>query len=420
MRAAVLTAGCRLNQAESDALSAWLLARGDELVSDPAAADVCYVNTCTVTGEADRSSVKLIRRVGRLRPRPRIVVMGCLAERGADRLRELDGVSEVWSGRDKREAIAGLVPAGTRSRALLKVQDGCDRGCAYCVSGRVRGAPESAAPEAVEGAVAELTDRGYHEVVLTGLNLGSYRHGRTGLAGLIARLLRSGRDFRLRLGSLEPDTVDDELLAAVADRRVCPHFHLALQSADDEVLTRMGRRYRFEEVRQLVARLIALRADACLGADVISGLPGESRGAFEAGRDRLAGLPLAYLHAFTFSPRDGTPASRMPDQLGTAEARRRTVELRSLSAEFSRRYASRFIATVRPAVVESGREVVTDNYLRVRLRERAPARVRQSCEVLVEGVIDRAGSSPLRGLTGTALARSSAGEAGPGANKEDR
>jgi threonylcarbamoyladenosine tRNA methylthiotransferase MtaB len=386
MKVAILTAGCRLNQAESDALSAWLVSRGDRVVSDPAGADVCYVNTCTVTAAADRSSVQLVRRLGRLEPRPRIVVMGCLAQRRPERLRSLAGVGEVWSAAEKRRAVDGRVPDGTRSRALLKVQDGCDRQCAYCVVAGVRGRAESVEPGAVEAAVGELVGRGYREVVLTGLNLGSYLADGCRLAGLVARLLRRDGGFRLRLGSLEPDTVTDELLEVLSDGRVCPHFHLALQTADDGLLAAMGRPYRWADFRRLVGRLVAARPDACIGADVIAGLPGESEAAFASTIERLAETPLGYLHAFTFSARAGTPAREMPGQVASLEARRRTGRLRDRSLELARRYALRFLGSTRPAIVESDRQVLTDNYLRVRLGRRTAVGARQSCEVRIDSL----------------------------------
>lgn len=385
VKAAILTAGCRLNQAESDALSAWLLSRGVAVVSDIADADVCYVNTCTVTAEAERSSMQLVRRAARLSTKPSVVALGCMAERLPDLLRSTPGVTEVWSRGQKREVVNGRVPDGSRSRALLKVQDGCDRRCAYCVVSRVRGAPESVSPAAATAAVSQLVEQGYHEIVLTGLNLGSYRHGETSLARLLRRLVALPGRFRLRVGSLEPDTVTDELLELLGDPRVCPHFHLALQTADDRLLTVMNRRHSFAEFRELTGRLVAVRSEACLGADVISGLPGETRESFELTRERLTGLPLAYLHAFTFSTRDATPAVEMPGQVSVVEARRRTRELRALSASFGRRFAVRHLGTVRPAVVESDRLVMTDNYLRVRLDQPTAMPVRQYCDVQLIG-----------------------------------
>lgn len=420
VRAAVLTAGCRLNQAESDALSAWLRSRDMVIVQEPSEADVCYVNTCTVTAEADRSSRRLLRRAGELPSRPRVIALGCLAQRHPDQVRAMPGVVEVWTEPRKSRAVNGRVPDSGRSRALLKVQDGCDRGCAYCVVSRVRGEPRSVAPDAVETAVSELVERGYREVVLTGLNLGSYRHGRTGLAQLLGRLLRAGGDFRLRLGSLEPDTVTGELVEVFGEPRVCPHFHLALQSADDQLLAAMGRPCRFTEVRRLLEQILTVRPDACIGADIISGLPGETGASFLSACGRLADLPLAYLHPFTYSARAGTPAAEMADQVPRAEARARTGRLRRLSAEFGRRYVLRFLGTVRPGVVENTRQVMTDNYLRVRLSQPTTVAVRQYCEVRVNSYADAAALVPA-GLAGRVvgeLAVTAPGGPSPGAHYE--
>lgn len=400
MRAAIVTAGCRLNQAESDALAAWLRSRGVTVVRESGGADICYVNTCTVTAAADRSSIQLVRRAaGGPDACSRVVVMGCLAEREPERVRMIPGVTEVWSAEEKRRATDGLVPEPARSRALLKIQDGCDRGCAFCVPSRVRGAPQSVDPARVEAGIAELVAAGHDEIVLTGLNLVGYRHGRDGLAELLRRLLRAPGRHRFRLGSLEPDLVDDRLVEVLADARVCAHFHLALQAADDRLLAAMNRRHSFADARRLVARLVAVRADACIGADIISGLPGESAGSAELTRSRIADLPLGYLHVFTFSARPGTPAAAMPGQVPAEEARARTARLRRLSISLGRRFALRFVGCLREAVVESDRVAVTDNYLRVRLCQPTAIPARRYCRVQIESMTASA-SAPLAGLVG--------------------
>lgn len=359
--AAVLTAGCRLNQSESDALRQKLLSQGVRLVSDPAEAGTCYVNTCTVTARADRSSIQLVRRAAR--PGTRIVVLGCLAERDPARVALLPGVSEVWSNRRKQRELTGHGPVPARTRALLKVQDGCDRRCAYCVVSGLRGPSRSVPAMTVLGQFDALVAAGFTEVVLTGLNIGTYADGGLGLAGLVERLLARPGTALIRVGSIEPDTVDDALLALAAEPRICPHFHLPLQSGDDGVLAAMRRPYRAADYRRLLDRLLAVRPESNIGADVIAGFPGEDQKAFEQTLEFLRLAPVAYLHAFSFSPRPGVTA---PGRV--AEAGARVRRLRILSDEHRRKYERRFDGSVRTAVIESPRTALTDNYIRLRVR----------------------------------------------------
>ncbi|MBN2537193.1 radical SAM protein [candidate division WOR-3 bacterium] len=382
MKTAILTAGCRLNQADSDLLRGRLAAAGAVFVDEPERADICYVNTCSVTAAADRSSIQLVRRAGRA---GRVVVLGCLAECEPQRLAGLPGVVEVWGRQRLAAELARARPAPVRSRAFLKVQDGCDRGCGFCRPGRLRGAPVSVPPEAVVEQLHGLVETGFREIVLTGLNLGLYRSNGLDLAGLVGRLLEVGGRFRLRLGSLEPDTVTDRLAAACGNERVCPHFHLALQSGDDALLAKMNRRHSVADSRRAVAALLSVRPEARVGADVIAGLPGEDEDSFGRTRAFVAGLGLGYLHVFRFSAREETPAAAMPDTVPEQGKRERVNRLRGLSDGLAERYSARFAGTVRVAVVESSRTALTDNYLRVRLEGPVPVPPRGLARVLVTG-----------------------------------
>jgi len=367
LRAAVLTAGCRLNQAESDALRQRLTLEGATLVEAPEQADVCYVNTCTVTAEADRSSLGLIRRVCRSGPAPRVVVLGCLAERAPERLRQVPGVSEVWDNARKQARIAGLGPIPARSRALLKVQDGCPYRCSFCVVSGLRGPPWALPAHQVRQQLARLVADGFREVVLTGLNLGTYRDGATTLAGLVRGLLAFLDRARLRLGPLEPDTVDDALVCLLAEPGVCPHLHLPLQSGDDDLLARMNRRYRVEEFELLLERVLRVRPETNIGVDVIVGFPGESDKSYERTWRLLARLPIGYLHVFPFSLRPGTEPACAGEPVPKAKVRERVGELRALSDRRRREYAARFVDSVRPAMVETAQAALTDNYLRLKV-----------------------------------------------------
>lgn len=364
--AAILTAGCRLNQSESDALRHRLALQGVTIVESLAEADTVYVNTCTVTAQADRSSTQLIHRASRAELKPRVVVLGCLAERSPGQVRQIDGVSEVWNNAKKQAEIAGIDPAPVRSRAILKVQDGCDGRCSYCVVSGLRGEPRSVPAARVREQFEQLLAKGFHEVVLTGLNLGTYRDGVTTLAGLLEKLLESFRDARIRLASVEPDTFDDTLIAVIADNRVCPHFHIPLQSGDDAVLARMNRRYRTAEFGRMVERILKVRPDANIGTDVIVGFPGESGESFQLTRRFLEETPVGYLHVFPFSPRPGTEQT-CGEPVRPQVARERVGELRAFSDRRRQEYRARFVGTVRPSVVETNHAALTDNYLRLRL-----------------------------------------------------
>ena len=340
--------------------------RGVTVVDSPDEADTIYVNTCTVTAQADRSSTQMIRRACRAERRPHVVVLGCLAERSGEQIRQIAGVTEVWNNGKKQAEIAGIDPAPVRSRAMLKVQDGCDRRCSYCVVSGLRGEPRSVPAAKVREQFERLLAGGFHEVVLTGLNLGTYRDGGRSLAGLLEMLLEVCHDTRIRLASVEPDTFDDALIAVIADNRVCPHFHIPLQSGDDAVLARMNRRYQVAEFGRLVERIQKARPDVNIGTDVIVGFPGESDASFRRTSDFLAESRVGYLHVFPYSPRPGvepTHGEPVPSQVG----RERVTELRAFSDRRRQEYQARFVGTVRLAIVETSRTALTDNYLRLRL-----------------------------------------------------
>ncbi len=360
-RLAVHTLGCKVNAYESEVLAAALARRGWVRADDDGPVALCIVNTCTVTAESDRQARQLVRRLARRHPGARIVVTGCYAERDPQACARLPGVDLVVGNARKldlpdlldrlagpavlrppldgqvslpRELVDGL--AG-HTRAFVQVQQGCDQGCTFCVIHRARGPHRSLDPRHVERQVARLLDGGCREIVLCGVDLGSYGRGAgedgPGLAGLLRRLFALPGDYRLRISSLDPAHVDPPLLELfAAEPRLCPHLHLSIQSGNTLILKRMKRRYGAEQVYRVAEALRAARPGLTLGADLMAGFPTEDEDAFEDTRRMVEALEIAFPHVFTYSNRPGTPAARIPRQVPPAERRRRARRLRAAGA----------------------------------------------------------------------------------------
>jgi threonylcarbamoyladenosine tRNA methylthiotransferase MtaB len=374
--------GCRLNQSEVEATARQLAARGCVLVSDPAQADVLVVNTCAVTAQAERKSRHLLRALHRANPTARIAAVGCGVSFDLPGFAALPGVVWAVPNADK-ERLPELIAPGSasrrevqplrRTRALVKVQDGCDNRCTYCVVWRLRGPSRSRPLEAVIAEVEARLREGYQEVVLTGVNLGAY--GRQmgmerGLAHLVAALLQRTALPRLRLSSLEPWDVDESLFELWADPRLCRQLHLPLQSGCDAVLRRMGRPLTAERYARLAEAARAAIPDLALTADVLVGFPGEDEAAFAESMALVEAVELARLHVFPFSPRPGTPAALMSDQVPEAERVERARRMRELGSRLAASFRQRFVGREMAVLWERRREDglwhgLTDNYLSV-------------------------------------------------------
>ena len=392
--------GCRASQADGAAIEAGLAARGLSRSGDAAGAGLIVLNTCTVTQTADDEVRQTIRRVHRQNPGARIVVTGCYAQRAPQELAGMDGVSLVV-GNSHKTRIPELVSApyhgeiavgdifeqrdflsapiddafGDRTRPNLKIQDGCNNRCSFCIIPFVRGRSRSAPAEQVIAQVRALAEK-YREIVLSGINLGRWGRdfpGRLRLADLLRRLLDETPVERLRLSSVEPMDFSDDLLGLMAaSPRIARHVHAPLQSGSDSVLRRMHRKYRPRHYQDRILTARALMPDCAVGADVMTGFPGETEREFEESRAFIEALPFTYLHVFTYSERPGTPAAESADQVPLEIRKQRTHELRELAARKNFEFRRAMIGKTLSAVtLDDG--ALTENYLKVKLATRREA-----------------------------------------------
>lgn len=424
-RIAFCTFGCRLNQYDTETIRTLLEEEGGfRTVPMREQADVYVVNTCSVTARADASARKMIRRLASQHPCSRIVVTGCYAQRAPDELAGLPGVSLVLGAADRANVVREVEasPLGSvrvavspietatrflevpvtemmgRTRAYVKVQEGCNEQCSFCIVPQTRGASRSRDPGAVLAQVDELVDGGYPEIVLTGVHLGEYGLDLPGsthrLAGLIDAILERPGVRRLRLSSIEPSTLTDDILDRMADEeRFASHLHIPFQSGSDAVLARMRRRYTVGDFDRLVDRISSRMSDFGLGTDVICGFPGESAEDFQATFDRLTEWPVTYVHAFTYSTRPGSEAEAFRDEVPGDEKKRRTRAVKRLSTEAARRFRERYPGREVDVLLEvserRGERLVsglTDTFVRVELDGATNATGLQ--RVRIEGVSD--------------------------------
>ena len=396
------TIGCRLNQAEIETMARQFRAGGHELVSSAAEADAIILNTCAVTAEAARDARTLTRRFHRANAAAEIVLTGCYATLAPETAAALPGVGHVVGNGDKerlpllldraltggdvpaerlydREPLARQAQPGSfgRTRAFVKVQDGCDNRCTFCVTTVARGAGRSRPLADVVAEVNAFAAAGYAEAVLTGVHLGSYGHdqGRPdGLRELVAALLADSDIPRIRLSSLEPWDIDEAFFSLWANPRLMPHLHLPLQAGSDRVLRRMARRTTRADFRALAAAARAAIPDLNLSTDLIAGFPGETDDDFAATLAYVEEIGFARLHVFGYSPRPGTAAARMSDQVPGPIKRERTARLIALGEQLSAAFHGRYTGTTRSVLWEGVLGATpdglrwaghTDNYIRV-------------------------------------------------------
>ncbi|MCD7721303.1 MAG: tRNA (N(6)-L-threonylcarbamoyladenosine(37)-C(2))-methylthiotransferase MtaB [Prevotellaceae bacterium] len=405
-KAAYLTLGCKLNFAETASLAERLLGEGVQTAGKGEVADLCIVNTCSVTEVADAKSRQAIRRMVRLHPGACVVVTGCYAQLKPKEIAMIEGVSLVVgterkaqiieligellaknkaedAGQTQVEAtrtaeIRSFVPScacGNRTRYFLKVQDGCDYFCTYCAIPFARGRSRNASVSSLVRQAQAVASRGGKEIVLTGVNIGDF--GKTTgerFVDLVRQLDTVEGIARYRISSIEPDLLTDEIVQVCASSRsFMPHFHLPLQSGADEVLRLMRRHYDADLFCSKVNLIRELMPDAFVGVDVIVGTRGETSALFEQSLKVMEELPVSQFHVFSYSERPGTAALRIPHRVTAQEKHERSQRVLALSEQKTRAFYEKYIGTVRPVLLEHGprrnvRTGFTDNYIKVEVR----------------------------------------------------
>lgn len=406
LKAAYFTLGCKLNFAETSSVSQQLQQAGIEPVRKGEIADICIVNTCSVTEVADHKCRQAISRMVRLHPGALVVVMGCYAQLKAQQVADLDGVDLVLGSEQKGDIlryiaerlemmpeeralaahefhtvktadIRTFVPScacGDRTRYFLKVQDGCDYYCTYCTIPMARGRSRNGSIASMVEQAQHVASQGGHEIVITGVNIGDF--GRTtgeSFLDLIQSLDAVEGIDRYRISSIEPNLLTDEVLQFCArSRAFMPHFHVPLQSGSDEVLRMMHRRYDTALFASKVDRIHELIPDAFIGVDVIVGTRGETDELFSEARDFMEQLDISQYHVFSYSERPGTQALKIPHQVRPEEKHRRSQQILQLSDRKLHDFYRRFMGTTRPVLLERSRRRgvmygFTDNYIKVEL-----------------------------------------------------
>lgn len=425
---AIVTLGCKTNQFESAAIGEQLQQAGYRMVPFEEGAELVIVNTCTVTAATDSQSRNLIRRARRLNEQARVVVTGCYAQVDAETLAELPGVALVVGNQEKEDflkqltdldgegriAVADIrqsehtrpMPLTTfeqRSRAFVQIQNGCDAFCSYCIIPYARGRSRSVAMSDVVEQVEKLTRSGHTEVVLTGIHIGNYGHDLSPavtLLDLLKELRAKTSTQRLRLGSIEPTEIPVALREYIAASEwICPHYHIPLQSGDDETLAEMNRHYSTEFFAGLVNDIRQRQPQAAIGLDLIVGFPGETEAAFERTFEFVRSLPVTHLHVFPFSRRPGTPAAEMSGQVQGDVAKARAARMRQLGEEKLKEFAHSFVNRTLQVVIEGGssngyRKGLSENYLSVQV----PMSLANAGECLRVKIVGSAGDS-LQGET---------------------
>jgi threonylcarbamoyladenosine tRNA methylthiotransferase MtaB len=381
MKVSVLTLGCRVNQSESNIIEGNLSERGWSVVGLSEHPDYCIVNTCSVTSKSDYQSRQLIRRA--VRTGAKVIVTGCYSQLRPDEIKRIEGVNCIINNNDKLHIINMLsnnteritFSHSRKSRPYIKVQDGCNFSCSYCVVPMARGRSRSLNASEVIKQVKEIEASGYSEIVLTGIHLGSYGYDitpKTKLSELITTILEETKIRKIRLSSIESKEVDDELIELLQDKRLCKHIHLPLQSGNETILKIMNRMYTYKDFVKTIENIIQKIPDIAIGTDIIVGFPGESNKEFNDTKKLLEYMPFSYIHIFPFSSRPGTIAFKMAHQCNSDIKKERINELKAINSKKKMDYMlSQLHKTLEVVIEENGNEGTSlgtsSNYLKVKM-----------------------------------------------------
>ena len=392
-KVAITTLGCKVNFFDSAAMGESLRGGGFEVLPFPASADIYIINSCTVTESTDAQSRQLIRRALRMNPDAPVIVTGCYAQHSADAIAAISDRLHILGNREKGDILTYLrnITAGSqrivcvsditcvknlsapplpssfnRTRAFLKIQDGCNAACSYCIVPRVRGSSRSIPLEDAVENITSLARSGFREIVLTGIHMGAYGLDllpQKSLLDLLQHLAGDERlsGVRIRLSSIEPNETTDELIDFLSrSDLVCPHFHIPLQSGDEIILKSMNRGYTPAGFKYIIEKLASSIPGLNIGVDVIAGFPGETEAHFQNTLRFIQDLPIGYLHVFPYSRRPGTPAALMPDHVPENIKKQRTAMLREISLSKKKRFYTSFLNKLLPVLVEGKRDRKTN------------------------------------------------------------
>ena len=409
------TLGCRLNQYETDALASRFHAGSYELVDFNEKADIYVVNTCTVTNQSDQKSRQTISQARRQNQEAMVLVTGCMANNYKESLLESKAINYVVDN-ERKASIFSIVEQHFRgevadpegfdhdvfsydpafktfhTRSMIKIQDGCDNFCTFCIIPKVRGRATSRPAEAILQNIREVVDHGFKEVVLTGVNIGRYDDNGLNFEQLVESILSLPGDFRLRISSIEPDGFSERFFELFAHPKLAPHLHLCLQSGSESVLLRMRRMYTARQFRQMAMKLRALYPDFNLTTDIITGFPGETEAEFQASVDMAKELLFSHIHTFKYSVRSGTRAERMPDQISEKLKNQRSDLIRKLSESNKKTYFQRMIGKQQRMLIERINADGTargygEHYIPIRLKARGLEK-NTFVNVLLTGIIE--------------------------------
>ena len=385
MKIALDTLGCKLNQAETEALVRQFIEAGHDLVQHADEADVYILNTCTVTRAADAKARHLLRMAHRQNPDAFIIATGCYAQRVATELKNIVGINCVVDNngkenllqvvqnipqRDNPQKLSTNSSSAFRTRSFIKIQDGCQNFCAYCIVPYVRSTETSIPPDFIINEIKQRTLEGYQEIVLTGTRVGGYSFSGMDLNDLLAKILDETKIPRIRLSSLQPQEISSDLIRSWQNPRLCPHFHLSLQNGSKSVLERMKRRYTPEEYQRTVNLIREGVTSVAITTDVIVGFPGETDQEFTESMQFCRQIGFARIHVFSYSPRSGTAAAGMVGQIPDKVKKERSQQMLALAEESARKFRESFAGKSMEVLWEKQTDDgdwsgITGNYIRV-------------------------------------------------------